>query len=356
MTQRTLSFTEIDTALTCWARLRWDMAYGGRLAGSTLKPRLLAPILSGGRAWGAAVAQWHASAGTLLASFQAREALHASLLADEAEMRGRGEAPLFGDRIDLEQRLNAVLDHYMATVQPFSNLTRLEEEVLVPIRARGDLLRPSSRYKFLYLPDGYTIDEDGRPWLVEFKLRGTLTDVRLIQRSRQWRWGAWALEQQIGEPPVGIYVDERLNEPPKLPRLVRAARKGQGIDGRMPSHDKSQLITSREYRDLCAEFEVDPSDEALTAFDARVWQQRVPVILRPSEIAEAGAELRDAAKLIRDLDSGSLMPIRNAKRGNCGYCKFNAVCDAPDDSYYVETLFERTVPKRLRGPRREAPA
>ena len=62
---RLLSHTEIDTALTCFAR--WDFAYGGHLAGATLKPREIAPVLSDGRAWGNAVAAYHAADAGVLA-------------------------------------------------------------------------------------------------------------------------------------------------------------------------------------------------------------------------------------------------------------------------------------------------
>ena len=55
---RQLSFTEIQTALTCEGRHAFQ--YTGRLTGGeTLKRKQIAVELSNGRAWGAAVAAWH---------------------------------------------------------------------------------------------------------------------------------------------------------------------------------------------------------------------------------------------------------------------------------------------------------
>jgi hypothetical protein len=33
----------------------------------------------------------------------------------------------------------------------------------------------------------------------------------------------------------------------------------------------------------------------------------------------------------------------------CNFCKFNPICNEPGDEVFVDSLFERTVPKRLRG-------
>lgn len=343
---RVLSFTEIDAALACWAR--WDFAYGGRLAGTTLKPKGTAPILSEGRAWGAAVAAWHQNAGKLTALWEAHQALTESLNADMIQMEEAGFRPDVDEMLDMEIKLGAMLDHYAAHAVPIVGLERLEEEIVVPIPSRSGTGRGSTRYRFLAKIDGFT-DASGQRWVVEFKLRTRLTDPELLERQRQPLWYAWAKTRQGGPPIMGVIVDERLNEVPKLPKIVNARRKGEGIDGKVPSHKKDQVTTSEEYRELCHEFGELPRPDVVEALDRRIWQQRFPLVYRPSEMDTAGHELVSAAKLIRDLDSGELAPIRNAKRANCGYCKFSAICANPTDDLYVETLFNRSTPKRLKG-------
>src|SRR5690349_16333938 len=82
MTARVLSHTEIEKAMTCWAQ--WDFAYGGHRVGATLKPRVLAHPLGRGRAWGAAVAAWHAHDG-MFAPWAAHSALLAEIEKQVAE-------------------------------------------------------------------------------------------------------------------------------------------------------------------------------------------------------------------------------------------------------------------------------
>lgn len=123
--RRYLSYSEIETALSCWAR--WDFTYGGRLAGSTLKPRRVAAILSEGRAWGAAVAAWHAGyygrletgdihrewGYPILASYDAHAALRRSLEEDAVEAAKLGRPIPVEELADATERLGAMLDHYM---------------------------------------------------------------------------------------------------------------------------------------------------------------------------------------------------------------------------------------------------
>jgi hypothetical protein len=348
MAERLLSYTEVETALTCWARHAFQ--YTGHLTGGdTLRPRTIPTVLSEGRAWGSAVAAWHSGGQTLLSHLDAAEALRTSLDADELEMVSRGVHMSANVRTESEERLNAILAHYIATTVPLDNLSRLEDEVIVGIPSRGGK-HASTRYRFQARIDGWTLDDQGRPWLVEFKLRGQLMSVHLMQTSRQLRWYAWALRQAKGIEPIGVLVDERLNEVPRSPRVVKAKRKGEGRDGLTVSHATNQLITAADYVRVCADYDSEPSDELLDHLNRIVWQQRVPLIFRPGELDEAGRELTAAAKLIRDLDSGELQPIRHATPGTCGRCRFREICPNPGDDLYVDTLYERSLPKRVRPP------
>ena len=147
-------------ALTC--PVRWDFAYGGHLTpdGSTLREKARAPILSDGRAWGAAVAAWHGherSSGQLevydhweegQAKWAAHQALRDSYKRDVIAQVTAGvvvDQEGIADRLD---RLHTMLDHYMATSERLPNLTRLEDEIDVPIPSRSGSGRASSTYRF----------------------------------------------------------------------------------------------------------------------------------------------------------------------------------------------------------------
>jgi hypothetical protein len=336
---RLLSHSEIQTALTCWAK--WDFRYGGSLAGSTLKSRSLAPLLAAGRAWGAAVAAWHSHSGQLLSAYEAHTTLHRTLADDAKAVIDRGGYVDSNGMAEMAVRLGAILDHYMETATPLPNLTRMEAEFVVPTLGQGG--GSSNTYKFLAKIDGYLVDLHGEQWIVEFKLRNALQDVALMERSRQYLWYAWALWRAQGhQTPAGVIVDERLHESPKLPATTEKGKK--------LSHKKAQLTTAPLYIDACAEAGVEPDPDTVAYLEARRWQQRVPLKYRSSEFETAGREIRSAARLIGQLDRGDLSPIRNASRGTCGHCDYRSICVNPQDDIYIDTLFERTVPKRLREP------
>jgi hypothetical protein len=338
---RLISYSEIETALTCFAR--WDFSYGGRLAGSTLSARSQPPIRGDGRAWGAAVAAWHASGGARPA--EAYAAMAASYDDDEAKMLAAGVPANPTERTEQEDRLGQMLEHYMATARPLPNLTRLEGQFVVPVPSRSGR-RGSNRFRFLGYIDGYTVDPDDNAWIVEFKLRNELQPAELIMRGRQPRLYTWAAGQALDKPPMGVIVDERLNQAPKAPRVVgKTAKLPEG----RPSDAKDQVTTPELYVALCSEMGFEPNAEVVDQLARRVWQKRTMVMLTPSEVASAGRELVSAAKLIRDLDSGELEPLRHATKMTCNGCRFKAVCDHPEDSLFVDSLFERGTPKRDRG-------
>jgi hypothetical protein len=250
----------------------------------------------------------------------------------------------------MRQHLVDLLDDYVGDTERLVGLTALEAELNVPIPSRSGR-RMSSRYRFQSFIDGWWVDEYGQAWVVEFKLRGELWPAWLIQLSRQMRWYTWSWSHHSGIVPVGVMVDARLNELPKPPRLVqpksKADRAFANEDGLVPSHAKDQLCRVDDYLCLCGEHGVEPSPEAVDNMRQRRWQQRVPILFRDSELEEAGKELVTAAKVIRDLDSGELYPLRNAHPRNCKGCRYRDICPAPDAGL-VEQFFERTEPKRSR--------
>jgi hypothetical protein len=217
---------------------------------------------------------------------------------------------------------------------------RLEDPIDVPLPSRTGL-SSSRRYRFSGYLDGFV--EDGGEWIVEYKLRGQLTPAWLIELGQQVKWYAWARRQVTGHEIVGVLVDERLNAAPHGAMVTPKTHK--------VAHRKDQLTTVDSYLTACLEYGEDPHDDVVEALQARVWQHRVPIVFRPGELDEGGRDLVSAAKLIRDLDSGELWPVRNSQRQLCQGCRFRRVCANPDDDLFVETLFERTVPKRLREPR-----
>lgn len=333
---RLLSQSEIGSALDCQAR--WDFSYGGRLAGSALKPKRTAPILSEGKAWGAAVARWHTG------DFNVHEAHLAMLDSLEEDAERQREFRVFDpqEAEAMSERLGQMLIHYAATAEriPMDSVTERELNVPIPSRTGG---RSSSRYRLLAYVDA-TRSVDGRVWIVEFKLRSRLSSVQQISLSRQIRWYAWAYERETGTPVAGVETIERWNEVPKPPRLVKTGRK----DGSLrPSHATDQLCTAKAYEEVCFEYDEEPNEATIAALTARQWQQRVPIMLRRGELEEVGQELVSAGRLIGQLDSGLLYPMRNARPQNCNGCRFRDICAAPDPAL-VDELYERIPAKRDR--------
>jgi hypothetical protein len=331
---RTLSYSEVSTALECQAR--WDFRYGEQLAGSSLKEKTVVPRLSEGRAWGAAVAAFHTSLGQFQPGQEAIDAMDASLDADAELQKAEG---LYSDEAHMQMRtdLLAMLVHYTDTAEPVEMDPVTERELLVPIPSRGGVRR-SNRYRLHCFLDATSTTPDRSVWIEEFKLRGRLSDVRLIIRSPQIRWYAWAYWQATGIRPAGVNVTERLRSIPKQPRVLKGGKL---------SHAKDQLCTLDAYLAACEEHDVEPDDVTADHLGRRQWQQRVPVVFRESELEQAGEDLISAAKLIRQLDSAELRPLRNARPAICSGCPYTEICDDPTSSF-VDTQFDRRPPKRLR--------
>lgn len=325
---RTISHTEIRALSICEAQ--WDLRYGGALAGDALRPRHATPRMREGRAWGRAVATWHAEGPEA-----ALAALGQALGEDAAEQAAVGAADP-AEQADIAHRLGAMLAHHMATAERLP-LTDPERHLDVPIASRTGR-RPSSRYRFAGYLDGVHIDQQGRAWIVEFKLRSSLSSLEQLSLDRQGRRYAWAWERATGEPVAGIIWDERLNAAPGDARVLKSGK---------VSADKRQMITGETYVVACERAGHEPDPETVAALAARTWQQRHTVIYRRDEIAEAGAELVALARRIGDLERGRL-PIRTPHPAHCRGCSFREICPHPDDRELVDTLFERGAPKRLR--------
>lgn len=330
MTVRTLSQTEVARALDCQAAHAFR--YTGHLSGGdALRPKQIAPLLSGGRAWGAAMAAYHSTG----ADLQAAIAAATMSLNDDADRQREAGVFLREPYEELLGHLSGLLLHNHADGPELRVNTDVEHELDVPIPSRTSA-RASSRYRFRAYVDAYRFTDHGVR-LVEYKLRKSLQPVSMIALGRQFRWYSWAWGRSYGVEVEGIDVIERLNEVPKPARILKSGK---------PSHDKSQLCTVEAYLAVCAEHDEEPHEDTLEALRARRWWQLVPIEFRQGELREAGRELVSAARLIGQLDSGRTLPLRNAGH-RCRWCDFKDICPAPDDAL-VDTLFDRVPPKRDR--------
>jgi hypothetical protein len=322
---RDLSVSEATTLLDCsW---RWDLAYGGHLAGDALRPRDTPLLLREGRAWGRAMAALHATWDRTERLVNAGIAASESLAADEAERAAAG----LGDRLALEattEKLLHVLAHYDRLAEPLP-LYGAETRLLAPLPARE---RHSNRYRLECHLDGLHDDAHGT-WVVEFKWRASqLQDFELAARARQLRWYAWAWRERLDREPVGVILDERLGQ---VPPPVRRNK-----DGRL---SRVQSCTREDYESAGGD---DP--ELLAQLGGRQWQARRRITFRPGELDQAGWELRTLARLTQQHDSGRLAPVRNPSPYNCRRCRYRQVCDDPWDAELVDALYERRPPKRDR--------
>lgn len=343
--RRSISDSEIRALLTCQAQ--HDFRYVGQLAGTALKPKTDAPRLRAGRAWGQAMAVLHAQHDSLDGPLQAAHIIHDALEEDAEQQRATG-VYLEEDHVEQRRVLVAALDHYAATTDRLP-VTNPEHELDVAIPSRTGR-RASNAYRLLCKLDGLHIDAQGRLWIVEYKWRDRLTAFEQITLSRQIRWYAWAWQRTTGQPVTGVIVDERLNEAPKPARIVNAKRKGEGIDGKTVSHAVDQMTTPDLYRQACAEYRVEPSEDTLSALAGRRWQSRQDVMFRQGELDEAGRQLVSAARQVAAFDSGVLFPVRNPSPATCGGCAFREICPNPQDVELVDALFKRVPAKRDRLP------
>lgn len=381
---RAISFTEQSTLLTCQAQ--WDFNYGGYLTGdgTTLRQKATPVRLQEGRAWGAGVAAFHSAqvdpldAGII--------ALSASLDEEAKKLNEAGFYDADAHR-QMASKLRSLLEQYAEEEDDkptqIANLSRLEHELLVPLPSRsgkGD----SSIYRLQVFFDG-VLEEDGRYWLVEYKLREKLSPLELIANSRQIRYYAWAWQREFGQPVTGVIVDERLNEQPKPARWVKPKKKEEGIvvdpdqaeelgapysdkerelyigdEGKLArrtvSHAKEQMTTPESYEAACEKAGEEPVAETLAEIASRRWSQRHPILLTEQEIEESGRELVSLGRQVARVDSGEVYPVRNVKPQNCNGCRFKQICNNPHDTELVDSLFDRKPAKRNLPPKEAIPA
>ena len=332
MNERLISHSETSALLTC--QYRHDFMYGEQLAGTSLKPKHTPPILSDGRAWGAGGAAYNAGESLDYAIDTISDTLTAD--ADRLKHFGTFDQNEFDTSLSL---LHGLLEHYADENEPLG-IDRLEHELIVPIPSRSGK-QDSNRYRLQVFFDGIHVDEHGRTWLVEFKLRGQLSQLLMVHLSRQIRWYAWAYRKEYGVMPAGIIVDERLK---KLPSEVKLNKNG--------SVSKVQSCTVDAYQAAGGD---DP--EVLQKLTDKKWGIRESVPFTDAEIDEAGIQLVSAGQQIRSFDAGETYPVRNPSPLYCNGCQFKDICQTPDNTELVDALFERTTPKKDRSNiREEVPA
>lgn len=357
---RAISHTEADAVVRCEAS--WDFRYGGRLAGSALRKRDVAPVLREGRAWGRAVAAFHEADED---GFDAGLAALVTALEEDADQQKELGVYDSERHLATADKLRAEFAHYTETTERLP-IEALEREFLVPLPSRSGR-GLSNKYYLQAFVDGVHRDAAGRLWIVEFKLRSNLSSLDQLYKDRQPRRYAWAYRQETGEDIAGVIVDERLNEAPKPARFVNGRKKGVGIErvkfdekaGKdkpywvVPSETKEQLTTPDRYLDACREAGVEPNQETVDALTARRWQQREPVFFTEQDMQEAGEELVSLGQHIADLDSHRRYPVRATRPANCNGCFFKEICGDPHETELVDALFERTPPKRERDPKQQ---
>jgi hypothetical protein len=322
---RLLSVSEATTLLDCpW---RWDLAYGGHLAGAALKSRTTPVLLREGRAWGRGMAELHSNWNRTDRVTRAQAAVIEALAEDASHQSEAGTYDP-GEHEQVSDLVLGALAHYDTLDEPLP-LYGAETYLLQALPARE---RHSNRYRLECYLDGLHDDPHGT-WLVEFKWRRSrLKDFELAARDRQLRWYAWAWREHLGREPVGVILDERLGV---LPAAVRLNANGQV--------SKVQSCTPEDY-----EAAGGSDRDVLAQLKGKVWQARRRITFRPGELDQAGAELRSLARLVQQYDSGQLAPVRVPHERNCNGCRYRAVCDDPWDTELVDALYERQPAKRDR--------
>lgn len=330
---RSISPSEQRTLDCTW---RHALAYTGVLTGGTvLRKKAVAPALRQGRAWGRAIGTVYEHTGRTDSLALGHQALDEALDEDVAEQREAGVL-IQEDADAMRTRLHLMLDHHHLIVDPL-DLRAAELELSVPIPSRSGR-RSSNRYRFHGFLDGLHDDEHGT-WIWEAKLRRQLTPLALLQLDPQLREYAYAAAVQFDVEPVGVIVEERLNE---VPSSVKHNKNG--------SVSKVQSCTVDTYVAACEKAEHNPDSEVMDRLAAKQWFQRQRIFFRPGELEDTGRQLVAVARHVAALESGEIAPVRSPSRARCPGCPFFEVCnDVESDPELVDALYDRRPPKRLRG-------
>ena len=327
--KRNISHSEISMMQDCQARHAF--AYTGQLTGGqALQPKDTPILLREGKIWGLAVATLHVEG--YEAAFSA---LDDGLEVDAREQEEHG---LYDHDVyeATRDKLLTILEQYAEEAEVLEGSRDPERELLVPLPSRSGK-GVSNRYQLHAFFDLIYPDPAGRIFLVEFKLRKTLSSFEQVANNRQIRRYAWAYRQETGEDVAGVILDERLNAVPKPPRVLKSGK---------VSEAKDQLTTGALYAAACEEAGQEVNSEVVEALDAREWQKRYTVFLTDREIEEAGKELVSLGQQVQALDSGQMYPTRNVKPQLCNGCRFREICNHPEDVDVVNALFNRVPAKR----------
>lgn len=331
---RLISHSEASALLDC--QVKHAFAYTGALTdGDSLKPKSVAPQLREGRAWGAAVAAWHANQDSEPIE-HALAALEIHLSLDAAEQQTNGTFDK-GEYDQICEHLRSLMLDYVLDAEPLS-LTRLEHELTVGIPSRTGK-QTSTRYRLSAFLDGVHIDQEGRDWIVEFKLRKRLSDFEMVAKARQTRWYAWAWAKSTGRPVAGVVVDERLNAIPAIVKLNKDS-----------SPSKVQSCRPDSYVQAFEGLDAEPDPDVVAKLQQKQWHKRHILLLGERELEEAGRQLASVGSLVHQLDTGSLFPVRNPSPMRCPGCAFRDVCNDPGDTALVDALYLRRTPKRDKEP------
>ena len=190
---RTLSFTEISTALQCEAK--HDFSYGDRLAGSALKSKTVLPVLSGGRCLGR-------DGGGLARLGRPRPGARGDVRLARTGTPSASASSVYHDReqhTELRERLERIFAHYdhdrRAAAAALARGGRCWSRCPRSTARRGR----RSKYRFLAYFDGIHEDAEGRVWLIEFKLRARLSALDLVANSRSAPLVRLGLSAQAGQ-------------------------------------------------------------------------------------------------------------------------------------------------------------
>lgn len=294
--ERYITRSEIRSLLDCEAR--WDFRYSDRLAGSSLEPIVVPNLLALGTSWDTVVKTYNhgGSVGAVLLDLY------------------KGE----------DNRIVHLAHRYASLYKPMRTVT-----------VKPFIVEILPGMKVAIQPDDRLIDENGRTWLVEYKLRTSLTSLEYLQRDLQgmlYVYGA----RKSGKEVAGVIFDEMLNE---LPTEMRFKKDGG------PS--KVQSCSVQEYIRGCEAIGFDPDPDIVAKLEVRRVHQRVPIEFYDFDLEGIDDLLKSAELHIQLLERGAMYPKRIRNPMMCRLCEFNPICEHPDPDL-IDFTFTRREARRNR--------